>query len=117
MPKPPKPKPGPKPKPKPAPEEPPEITQAELARFRTLKARQKLLDNDVAELTRSLIDRVKRRATVERGKWLPQVNRQEARHFSLEVVAATIGTEEARAILATITPTVRESLSLIPDES
>jgi hypothetical protein len=82
-----------------------------------MKARQKLLDADVSELTRSLIDRVKRRATVEPGKWLPQVSRQEARHFSLEVVEAAVGPVLAKAILLTIEPTVREALSLIPDES
>jgi hypothetical protein len=91
--------------------------QDELAKWRRMKARQKLLDADVSELTRSLIDRVKRRATVEPGRWLPMVGRQEARHFSLEVVEAAVGVEAARAILAGIEPTVRESLSLIPDES
>lgn len=111
----PKPKPKPTPKPKPAPE--PEIIQEELVKWRRLKARQKLLDNDVAELTRSLIDRVKMRASVEPGRWIPQVGRMESRHFSAEIVEEAFGTEAMREVLATIKPTVRETLSLIPDES
>jgi len=96
---------------------PGEITQAELVRFRRLKARQKLLDADVSELSRSIIDRLRRHASVERGKWVPHHKPQYARHFSLEVVAAAIGPEAARAIYDTIEPTVRWSLSVDPDES
>ena len=119
MPKP-KPKPKPTPKPHPKPEAPPErhdITQEELIRYRRMSARLKLLENDVSELRRSLIDRVKRRASVEPGKWLPQVSRQESRHFSAEVVEAALGAEAMRAMLAAIKPTVREGLVIIPDET
>lgn len=122
MPRPkPKPEPTPRPKPRPEPLPPaqpkPEITQDELVRYRRMSARLKLLENDVSELRRSLIDRVKRRASVEPGKWLPQVSRQESRHFSAEVVEAAVGTEAMRAMLAAIKPTVREGLVIIPDES
>lgn len=117
----PKPSPTPKPKPKPpAPPEPdpePEITQAELVRYRRLKARQKLLDADVSELTRSLIDRVKRRASVERGKWIVGVYPQESRQFSKEIVAEAFGEKAMLEVFATIKPTVRETLTLTQAKS
>jgi len=123
-PAPPKPMPKPKPKPKPKPPRPPEpepepdgpITQAELVEYRRLRKRLEVLEEDVSDRRQSLVDRLRRGAAVESGRWIPRLHRQEARHFSAEVVEEAFGVEAMREVLAMIRPAVRWSVSIDPDE-
>lgn len=95
----------------------PPITQAELVAYRRLAARLKLLEADVSERKRDLIARVRARAAVEPGRWLPQVLTRESRHFSAEIVERAFGKDSMLEVYAGIPPTVTYIFGVIEEES